>query len=274
MLSALGIVPFPEVSARLGIVAAAAALSTIGGEVDRSMGSTIGFSGVVIAVPAAVRGWPRWPCILSAPALAVCVGSVGGLIVTRTGLPSFIRRDPGRPFRPARAHDRPNPRDHRPHPGGAAPGRGRTRVGGLCELVADDPLAWISTARVGTGSFRCLADPGRILKRPDGLPQLQGVAMSILWWLILSALASWISPRSRTGTGTFASGGDPHASRNVGVPVRQIEIGLFATIEVCATIFALVPTLSVGSADLLRGELEEVEASIASVIAGCLPTAG
>lgn len=65
----------------------------------------------------------------------------------------------------------------------------------------------------------------------------------------------------------FASGGDPDAARNVGLPVRQVKIGLFVTTAACATIFACVQTFSVGSADVLRGELEEFEAIIASVAA-------
>lgn len=63
MFSGLGIVTFLKVSAQLGIIAVAAALSMIGGEFDLSVGSMMGFAGVVIAVPATVCGWPPWPCI-------------------------------------------------------------------------------------------------------------------------------------------------------------------------------------------------------------------
>ena len=51
MFTPLGIVNFLEVSAQLGILAVAAALLMIGGEFDLSLGSMIGFAGMVIAHP-------------------------------------------------------------------------------------------------------------------------------------------------------------------------------------------------------------------------------
>jgi ribose/xylose/arabinose/galactoside ABC-type transport system permease subunit len=48
MFSPLGIVTFLEVSAQLGIIAVAAALLMIGGEFDLSVGSMIGFAGVLV----------------------------------------------------------------------------------------------------------------------------------------------------------------------------------------------------------------------------------
>ena len=53
MFTPLGIVTFLDVSAQLGIIAVAAALLMIGGEFDLSLGSMIGFAGIVLAIPAA-----------------------------------------------------------------------------------------------------------------------------------------------------------------------------------------------------------------------------
>ena len=50
LFSAKGIVNFLEVSAQLGILAAAAALLMIAGEFDLSIGSMIGFAGIVIGI--------------------------------------------------------------------------------------------------------------------------------------------------------------------------------------------------------------------------------
>ncbi len=60
LFSAKGIVNFIEVSAQLGIIAAAVALLMIAGEFDLSIGSMIGFAGMVIAIPAVQWGWPLW----------------------------------------------------------------------------------------------------------------------------------------------------------------------------------------------------------------------
>ena len=58
LFSAKGIVNFLEVSAQLGILAAAVALLMIAGEFDLSVGSMIGFAGIIIAIPPIMWGWP------------------------------------------------------------------------------------------------------------------------------------------------------------------------------------------------------------------------
>ena len=262
MFSSLGVVTFLEVAAQLGIIAVAAALLMIGGEFDLSVGSMIGFAGVTLAVPAIVWGWPLWACILAAFAVAVAVGYANGLLVTRTGLPSFIVTLAGLFILR-----------------GLTIGltrliTGRTQVSGLKPLVAEDPLAPLFASRVFTGAFQWMATQGWITARPDGLPQVQGLPVSIVWWVGLSLVATWILLRTRLGNWIFAVGGDQNAARNVGVPVRSVKIGLFITTAVCATIFACVQTLSVGSADVLRGGAKEFEAIIAAVIGGCLLTGG
>ena len=57
----------------------AVALLMIGGEFDLSIGSMIGFAGIVIAIPATQWGWPLWAAVLLAFAVAVLVGWINGL---------------------------------------------------------------------------------------------------------------------------------------------------------------------------------------------------
>ena len=54
MFNADGIVNWTQVAAYLGIIAIGACLLMIAGEFDLSLGSMIGFAGMVIAIPAAV----------------------------------------------------------------------------------------------------------------------------------------------------------------------------------------------------------------------------
>ena len=77
-------------SAELGIIATAAALLIIAGEFDLSVGSMIGFAGVVIGL----AGHYWLPAALGRHRarlrVAVLVGYFNGLIVVKTRLPSFI----------------------------------------------------------------------------------------------------------------------------------------------------------------------------------------
>ncbi len=103
---------------------------------------------------------------------------------------------------------------------------------------------------------------------------MQGIPVSILWWLGLTAVATWILLHTRFGNWIFAVGGDANAARNVGVPVAKVKIRLFILSACAATLFAAIQVLSVGSADTSRGLQKEFEAIIAVVIGGTLLTGG
>jgi len=110
--------------------------------------------------------------------------------------------------------------------------------------------------------------------RPDGAPDVAGVPVSVIWWLVLTAIATWVLLNTRFGNWIFAAGGDPNAARNVGVPVGRVKIILFILTALAGTLLATIQVLSVGSADTLRGTQKEFEAIIAAVIGGCLLTGG
>ena len=85
-----GIMNWGVVSAQFAIIAVGACLLMIAGEFDLSVGSMIGFAGIVIAILSVHLGWPMWAAILAAFAVAMLVGAANGYLVIRTGLPSFI----------------------------------------------------------------------------------------------------------------------------------------------------------------------------------------
>lgn len=262
MFSAKGMVNFFEVSAQLGILAAIAALLMIGGEFDLSVGSMIAFSSMVIAIPSMVWGWPLWACILLAFALSAFVGFINGLIVVRTGLPSFIVTLAGlfvlRGLTLALTRGITN----------------RTQVSGVNELVATDPIGHFFSGVVFEDFFQWMGKMGWIATRPDGLPLAQGLPISVIWWVGLTAVATWVLLRTRFGNWIFATGGDPVAARNVGVPVARVKILLFMAMAMTATLFAAIQVLDSGSADTLRGTQKEFEAIIAVVVGGTLLTGG
>lgn len=262
MFSALGIINFLEVSAQLGIIAVAACMLMIGGEFDLSIGSMIGAAGVIIAIPAVQFGWPLWLCILLAFGFACMVGYINGTIVIKTGLPSFIVTLAALFILR-----------------GATIGftrliTGRTQVSGLHAAAEGDWLAPFLSGDVGYPIFKWMATSGIIVARPDGEPLVQGLPVSVIWWLVLTAICGWVLLRTKVGNWIFASGGDQVAARNVGVPVARVKKGLFMLTACAATLYACIQVLDQGSADVLRGVLKEFEAIIAAVIGGTLLTGG
>ena len=66
------------------------ALLIIAGEFDLSIGSMVGFAGIVIGLLVTHLGWPLWAAIGAAFLVAALVGYPNGLIAVKTRLPSFI----------------------------------------------------------------------------------------------------------------------------------------------------------------------------------------
>ena len=88
--SARGTASYLEVAAELGIISVFVALLMIGGEFDLSVGSTIGATGMIIALLSSEYGWNIWAAIGVAFLAAIAIGTFNGVVVVKTGLPSFI----------------------------------------------------------------------------------------------------------------------------------------------------------------------------------------
>lgn len=262
LFSPLGISNFLQVSGQLGILAAAVALLMIGGEFDLSIGSMIGFASVTIGLGVTEFGLPIWLTVLIAFGFAIVIGTANGMLVVRTGLPSFIVTLAslfvlrGLTLAVTRSIT------------------GRTQIPYITDGQEQSFTVQLFGGKFGAGLFQWFADIGWIAKRADGLPVLQGLSMSIAWWALATALATWVLLKTRFGNWIFAVGGDDRAARNVGVPVDRVKIILFITTACAATLFATIQVLESGSADTLRGFQKEFQAIIAAVIGGCLLTGG
>ena len=241
-LSLRGTATYLEVAAELGIVAVAVALLMIGGEFDLSVGSLMGASGMLLTILAVHFGWNLWAAVMAVMAFATLAGLFNGYLVIRTGLPSFIVTLATLfIFR------------------GGTIGltrlvTGRTQVGGLQEASG------FEAARVLFASDLTLAGVG--------------FPVSILWWLGLAGLATWILLRTPFGNWIFGTGGDAAAAKSVGVPVGRVKVLLFVGTALCAALVGIIQAVAFSGADVLRGELREFYAIIVVVIGGTLLTGG
>jgi simple sugar transport system permease protein len=231
-----------EIAAEVGILGTAVCLLMIAGEFDLSVGSMIGAAGMIIGLGMSEYGLPPILAALIAFVVALVIGAINGWLVVRTGLPSFIVTL-GTLFTLR----------------GATIGitrliTGRTQVGGLNDYTAGDPFVWLFAGEVDILGGR--------------------FPISILWWIGLTALASYVLFRTSFGNWIVGTGGNPVAARNVGVPVRSVKIVLFMATAACASLLATIQVFSVSSADVLRGEQRELEAIITAVIGGTLLTGG
>ena len=259
-----GILNWSTVSAQLGLIAIGACILMIAGEFDLSIGSMIGFAGIMIAVPTVYWDWPVWLSIIFAFAGAMSIGFINGYIVIRTGLPSFIVSLAFlfilRGLTIGLSQFFTN----------------RTIIGGVRDIAEEqnDWMAPLFGGKAFQGFFQWLGDNGWIETFADGTPLVSGIPAVILWFLGLVIVCQWMLLKTRFGNWIFASGGDAVAARNVGVPASRVKIMLFMFTAFCATVYAACQVIEFGSAAADRGLLKEFEAIIAAVIGGTLLTGG
>lgn len=237
-LSLTGTGSYLEIAAELGLLAAPVTLLMIAGEFDLSIGSTMAASGMTIALCCSVLGLPLVAGIAIAAALALLVGFLNGLLVTRTRLPSFIVTL-STLFILAGVTV-----------GATRLFTGRTQVGGLQEARGFHAAEVILAGHVGPFST------------------------TILLWLGVTALATWVLVRTRQGNWIFAVGGAPDAARRMGIPVARVKIALFMATALAACLLATVQAVKFTGADVLRGTGKELEAILAAVLGGTLLTGG
>lgn len=266
MFSPEGIQNWGVVSAQFAIIAVGACLLMIAGEFDLSVGSMIGFAGVVIAILSVQWGLPVWLSIIAAFIVCTALGALNGFLVIKTGLPSFIVTLAflyilrGLTIWLSILTTR------------------QTIIGGVKEAAEGDPLAWLFGGVIFKGFFQWLGDIGVIdtFTRGSrmGQPVVEGVPMLVIWALALIIFGHWLLTKTRFGNWIFASGGDAQAARYVGVPVNRVKILMFMFTAFCATVFATCQVMEFGSAAADRGLLKEFEAIICVVIGGALLTGG
>ena len=240
--SPAGVANWLDPASTLGIMAVAVALLMIGGEFDLSAGVLTGTTGLALALLTVRFGWDVWSAMAFGLALALAIGFVNGFLVVRTQLPSFIITLGT--FLMLQGINL----------GVTKYFTNTVSVGGIAQAPGYDVASAIfakSVAVFGT-QFR----------------------ISILWWIAVTAVATWVLLRTRLGNWIFAAGGNAPAARNVGVPVTRTKVGLFMTTAFAAWLVGTILALKLTSVQANAGIGQEFEYIIAAVIGGCLLTGG
>jgi len=237
-----GVARILDPSSTLGIMAIAVALLMIGGEFDLSTGVMTGTTGLVAGLLATRVGWNLWLAMFAALIFALAVGYFNGWMVIKTGLPSFIVTLAS--FFVLRGANV-----------------------GVTRLVTDQVYVGGIDKTSGFAAARTFFNTG---------VHLSGVEFrsSIIWWVVLMIIASWVLLRTKYGSWIFAVGGDAKAARNLGVPAARVKIALFMTTAVAAWLVGMMNVVRLRSAVASQGIGQEFVYIIAATIGGCLLTGG
>jgi simple sugar transport system permease protein len=229
-------------SSTFGIMAVSVALLMIGGEFDLSAGVMVTASALIAGLLAYQLSVNVWVGVAVSLVATLALGFLNGLLYVKTGLPSFIITL-GTFFMIAGANL------------------------GVTKLI---------TGNVASDSVRDMDGFATAKKIFAANLDLFGVAVNItvFWWLLFVAIATWILLRSRVGNWIFASGGAPEAARAVGVPVTATKIGLFMGVAFTAWFSGMHLLFAYSSVQSGEGRGNEFFYIICAVIGGCLLTGG
>jgi len=237
-----GVSTWLDPASTLGIVAIAVALLMIGGEFDLSAGVMTGSSGLCMGLLAVHAHWNIWLAMLGALVFAVVVGLVNGLLVVRTGLPSFI-----------------------------VTLASFFILQGLNQGVAQAVTSSVRVDAIDAASG--YASAHAVLGSTVSFGGLT-LQVAVLWWAALALLGSWVLLRTRAGNWIFSAGGNAVAARSVGVPVARTKIGLFIGTSSAAWLVGMMTALRYTSVTSGQGIGLELQYIIAAVVGGCLLTGG
>lgn len=99
-------------------------------------------------------------------------------------------------------------------------------------------------------------------------------SVRILWFLLFTAVCSWVLARTRFGSWTFAVGGNKQAARQVGVPAARTKTQLFMLVSAAAWLVGLLLAFRLNNIQANTGDGQEFQYIIAAVVGGTFLTGG
>ncbi|MFF3913994.1 ABC transporter permease [Streptomyces sp. NPDC001852] len=229
-------------SSTIGIMALPVALLMIGGEFDLSAGVAVISSALTASMLSYQLTLNVWTGVIVALVVSLAIGFFNGWMVVRTGLPSFL-----------------------------------ITLGTFLILQGVNlAVTKLVTGNVATDDISDMDGFDQARKVFASSFDVGGVQVKItvVWWLVFAALATWVLLRTRYGNWIFAVGGNKESARAVGVPVTFTKISLFMLVGFGAWFIGMHNLFSFNTVQSGEGVGQELIYIAAAVIGGCLLTGG
>ena len=229
-------------SSTIGIMAVGVALLMIGGEFDLSAGVAVITAALTAALFSYELSLNLWVGTLVALVLALVIGFWNGWLTMRTGIPSF--------------------------------------------LITLSTFFMLQGLNLGVTKLLTGTVATTNISDMDGFGALEAifassftigdltVRITVVWWLLFTAIATWLLLRSRVGNWIFAVGGNAASARAVGVPLKRVKIGLFMGVGFLAWFYGMHRLYAFSTVQSGEGVGNEFLFIIAAVVGGCLLTGG
>ncbi|MGW6548380.1 ABC transporter permease [Streptomyces massasporeus] len=226
----------------LGIMAAPVALLMIGGEFDLSAGVAVITSALTASMLSYQLTMNVWVGVIVALLVSLAIGAFNGWLLVKTGLPSFL-----------------------------------VTLGTFLILQGVNlAITKLVTGNVATDDISDMDGFAQAQKIFASTFEVGGVnvKITVVYWLVFAALATWVLLRTKYGNWIFAVGGNKHSARAVGVPVTFTKISLFMLVGFGAWFVGMHQLFSFNTVQSGEGVGQELIYIAAAVIGGCLLTGG
>ena len=282
-------------TAVVGILATVMVLVIVARHIDLSVGSVLGFVGVLIATLMYSFNW-SWPAAsLAGLAAAIAVAMYQGYLTAMVGVPSFVvtlgglMSFRGAAFLVADGRTQPVTDPFFLRLGGGFDGAIGTTASWLlgalmCLALVASKISQRSAKRaydVPTNPFwidaamvlvPCLIVLGFVAAmNAYQIPNKdapQGIPIPVLIWITVALAVSFLVHRTRFGRYVFAMGGNPDAAALVGIPVKRVTLLLFGLLALLTTIAAIVSIARLNAGTNSLGNNMELLVIAATVIGG------
>ncbi|MBT2321684.1 ABC transporter permease [Variovorax paradoxus] len=288
-------------TAVVGIVSTVMVLVIVARHIDLSVGSVMGFVGVLVAYLQYSAGWSWQASCLAGLAVALLVSLYQGGLTAMLGVPSFVvtlgglMSFRGAAFLVADGKTQPvNDEFFQRLGGGYDGGIGTTATWALAAFVGVvlfartlqkrrarqrhempvEPL-WLDLLLTAVPvavvfAFAATMNSYQISSKTEP----QGIPIPVLIWAIVAVVLSFIVHRTRFGRYVFAMGGNPDAAALVGIPVKRVTMLLFALLAVLVTVAAIVSIARLNAGTNSLGGGMELYVIAAAVIGGAALAGG
>ena len=282
-------------TAVVGILATVMVLIIVARHIDLSVGSVMGFVGVLIAYLIYTSNW-SWPAAcLAGLAAAIAVAMYQGALTAFVGVPSFVVTLGGlMSFRGAAYLVADGKTQPLADPfflklgGGYNGGIGTTASWILAALLCFGLLLAMVNKRRAKKTYGVPTNPAWVDLLLVLIPMAivlafvatmnayhipnkdapQGIPIPVLIWGAVALVISFLVHRTRFGRYIFAIGGNPDAAALVGIPVRRVTMLLFVLLSVLITIAAIVAISRLNAGTNSLGNNLELLVIAATVIGG------
>lgn len=92
--------------------------------------------------------------------------------------------------------------------------------------------------------------------------------LSLVWFIVLVFAAAVLLHKTNFGNWVFATGGQPDAAKDMGIPVKRVKVACFMICSTLVGIAGLLQTMRVANASPTAGTGMELEAFAAAIIGG------